>query len=151
MNMRKILLLISIMMTLGWLSSCEIETSSKGNLYGFWHLVSIDSLSNETPQGTVDMSEKLIFWAVQVHLVELMDQTLERSPIVCRFEREGDSLFFDTPYYLDRAKGDSLVVDVERMNYYGLNAMKPRMLIESLSSNKMVIKTAVARLKFRKM
>ena len=122
MNMRKILLLISIMMTLGWLSSCEIETSSKGNLYGFWHLVSIDSLSNETPQG-----------------------------IVCRFEREGDSLFFDTPYYLDRAKGDSLVVDVERMNYYGLNAMKPRMLIESLSSNKMVIKTAVARLKFRKM
>lgn len=149
--MRKILLIFFLIMTLGWLSSCEIESSSKGNLYGFWHLVSIDSLYSDTPQGNVDYSQKLIFWAVQAHLVELMDQTLEHSPIVCRFEREGDSLFFDTPYYLDRSIGDSLVAEIERMNYYGLNAMRPHMLIESLSQNKLVIKTDVVRLRFRKL
>lgn len=149
--MRKILLIFFLIMTLGWLSSCEIESSSKGNLYGFWHLVSIDSLYSDTPQGNVDYSQKLLFWAFQVHLVELMDQNQEHSPIVCRFEREGDSLFFDTPYYLDRAAGDPPVTELERMNYYGLNSMTPRMLIESLSQNKLVIKTDVVRLRFRKL
>ncbi len=149
--MKKILLLSAVILALSALGSCEIETSSKGDLYGFWHLEHIDSIHPMGSTATVDLSDQKIFWAVQVQLVQLMDQNRGRSPIVCRFEREGDSLFFDTPYYLDRGRGDPPVTELERMNYYGLGSMTPRLWIESLSSNKMVISTGETRLRFRKL
>ncbi len=147
--MKKILLLSAVILALSALGSCEIETSSKGDLYGFWHLVGIDTIGRDGT--TVDLSDQKIFWAVQVQLIELMDQNKERSPIVCRFEREGDSLFFDTPYYLDRGRGDPLMESVDEMTFYGLNSLRPRLWIEQVSSNKMQLKTNEVILRFRKM
>ena len=149
--MRKLLLLIPVALVACLVCSCEIEASSDGNLYGFWHLVRIDSIGREDTNATVDLSDKLIFWAIQVHLVELMDQDREQSPIVCRFERDGDSLFLDIPYYLDRGTGDPPVTEVNRMYLFGLGTMKPRLFIESLSNNKMLINTGEVRLRFKKL
>ena len=129
--------------------ACDnVEFSTDGNLYGYWHLVSVDTLEK---QGTTDMSHQRIFWSVESRLVVMCDRDGVYPEIVCEFDRVGDSLIFQSPYLSNRNEGDILIDDVHTLAPYGISSLEPKMFIEKLSSGKLIILTPQLRLKFKKM
>ena len=91
--------------------ACDnVEFSTDGNLYGYWHLASVDTLAT---QRSTDMSSQRIFWSVESRLVALCDRDGVYPEVVCEFERVGDSLIFHAPYFSNRNEGDILVDDVQ--------------------------------------
>lgn len=51
-------------------SSCEMETSKNGDLDGYWHLESIDTLEN----GKIcDFSSRKVFWGIEHKLILIKD------------------------------------------------------------------------------
>ena len=129
--------------------ACDnVEFSTDGNLYGYWHLVAVDTLDT---QCAADMSRQRIFWSVESRLVALCDRNGIFPEIVCEFSRVGDTLIFHSPYYSNRNEGDILVEEVQTLAPYGISSLQPRMLIEKLSSGKLILRTPQLRLKFRKM
>ena len=89
--MKKLLLCL---LTLLLMVSCELETSSNGDLDGLWHLCSI-----ETADSVQDISDKTIFWAVQVNLLSVRGADTE---YLLRFHLTDDSLIVRDPYVSDR-------------------------------------------------
>ena len=129
--------------------ACDnVEFSTDGNLYGYWHLASVDTLAT---QRSTDMSSQRIFWSVESRLVALCDRDGVYPEVVCEFERVGDSLIFHAPYFSNRNEGDILVDDVQALAPYGISSLEPKMFIEKLSSGKLILLTPQLRLKFKKM
>lgn len=129
------------------LASCHVETQPHGDLYGYWHLEAVDTVGGTS----CDMGERRFFWSFENKLVECADRNGGSLPVVMRFEREGDSLFFDKPFFSDRPNGDPPVADVAAMQYYGLQTLRPRLRIELLSSDRMMLSQQRIRLSFRKL
>ena len=78
------------------MASCELEASSHGNLYGFWHLETIETIESGS---TKDMRDELKFWSVQSKLIELSDHDGVHNSVLYHFQREGDSLFLFDPHF----------------------------------------------------
>ena len=146
--MRKLFYFIIIAIVAVFYACDNVEFSTDGDLYGYWHLVSVDTLET---QHTTDMSHQRLFWSVESRLVALCDRDGVYPEIVCEFERVGDSLIFHSPYYSNRNEGDILIDDVQALAPYGLSSLEPKMLIEKLSSGKLILRTPKLRLKFKKM
>ncbi len=146
--MRKTLFLLIIILTAVFYACDNIEYATDGNLYGYWHLVSVDTMAT---QQTTDMSRQRIFWSVESRLVEMCDRDGNSLPVVCEFEKKGDSLFFHTPFFSNRSEGDILVEDVMALAPYGLSSLEPKMRVEKLSSGRLIITTPQLRLKFKKL
>lgn len=147
--MRKTFIFTVIIAVVAIFYACDnVEFSTDGNLYGYWHLVSVDTLQT---QHATDMSHQRIFWSVESRLVGMCDRDGVYPEIVCEFDRVGDSLIFHSPYYSNRNEGDILIIDVQVLAPYGLSSLEPKMLIEKLSSGKLIILTPQLRLKFKKM
>lgn len=144
--MKKLLFILSVICTIG-LSSCEIETSKNGDFDGFWHLVSIDTLSNSRQ---ADLSQLTIFWAVQANLMQLRGTEQE---LYVRFRHEGAELTLYNPHLRDREKEDPEVGD-EYMHFlypYGINAKEEHFSVIKLNSDEMILQSATLRLHFYKM
>jgi len=144
--MRKIFNILLGLSSLFVIAACELETSSDGNLYGYWHLENIDSVAG----GITDMGDGLIFWAVQSNLIECSDRTDAHSPVLFRFERQDNSLHMGQAYYNLRDQGDPEVTDVTRLYPYGIGSLEPVFDIEKLSSDRLIITDGVVRLSFKK-
>lgn len=147
--MRKTFYLAVIIFFAAVFHACDnVEFSTDGNLYGYWHLVAVDTLNT---QQTTDMSHQRIFWSVESRLVGMCDRDGIHPEIVCEFERVGDSLVFYRPYFSNRNEGDILINNVQALAPYGLSSLEPKMLIEKLSSGKLILLTPQLRLKFKKL
>lgn len=147
--MRKMFLFTIITAIVAVFHACDnVEFSTDGNLYGYWHLVAVDTLGT---QQTSDMSHQRIFWSVESKLVGMCDRDGVHPEIICEFERVGDTLIFHSPYYSNRNEGDILIDDVQALAPYGLSSMQPKMFIEKLSSGKLILLTPQLRLKFKKL
>jgi len=144
--MRKFYYILLAFITLCIMASCELEPSSDGNLYGFWHLESIDSIGG----GAADLRDQLIFWGVQSNLIECSDRSDAHSPVIFRFERQDDSLHMGQAYYNLREQGDPEVTDVTRLHTYGIGALQPVFEIEKLKTDRLVLTDGVVRLLFKK-
>ena len=129
------------------MTGCELESVPHGDLYGYWHLETVDTLSG----GTTDVSSQRLFWAIQHQLVECSDRDNRHIPIVMHFERSGDSLLMDKVYVNDRPNGDPEVTDVCEISCYGLRSLTPHLHIDQLSDSKMVLSAEGLVLRFRKM
>lgn len=136
------------------LSSCELESSDNGDLDGFWHLERIDSLDTGK---SVDMSKLHVFWGVEHKLIAARQNDMGKESFYFRFEHTSDSLMITKVYanhgHQDRGDdgGDIPLDDVtEDLKYYGVNAIPEGFLKESLSGSKMVLKSKVVRLWFKK-
>ena len=80
-----------LLMALGSLSSCTLESSGNGDLDGYWHLESIDTLATGK---TGDYSNRRFFWGIEHRLISVSDIDREgRLGYYFRFEQTGDSLF----------------------------------------------------------
>ncbi len=147
--MRKTFLFTIITVIVAVFHACDnVEFSTDGNLYGYWHLVAVDTLGT---QQTSDMSRQRIFWSVESRLVGMCDRDGVHPEIICEFERVGDTLVFHNPYYSNRNEGDILIDDVQALAPYGLSSMQPKLFIEKLSSGKLILLTPQLRLKFKKL
>lgn len=147
--MRKTFLFTIITVIVAVFHACDnVEFSTDGNLYGYWHLVAVDTLGT---QQTSDMSRQRIFWSVESRLVGMCDRDCVHPEIICEFERVGDTLIFHNPYYSNRNEGDILIDDVQVLAPYGLSSMQPKLYVEKLSSGKLILLTPQLRLKFKKL
>ena len=147
--MRKTFLFTIITVIVAVFHACDnVEFSTDGNLYGYWHLVAVDTLGT---QQTSDMSRQRIFWSVESRLVGMCDRDGVHPEIICEFERVGDTLVFHDPYYSNRNEGDILIDDVQVLAPYGLSSMQPKLFVEKLSSGKLILLTPQLRLKFKKL
>lgn len=129
------------------LSSCEIETHSKGNIDGNWHLEQIDSLNTG---GINDLSNERIFWGVQANLVQLKDYYLPDSIYLMRFHMENDMFTLYEPHINDRDLHDPEVTDVSSLAHFGVNNLRESFQIEKLSANRLILKAEKLRLYFKK-
>ena len=128
------------------LAACDVERSSHGDLYGYWHLEQIDTFNG----GSADMSSQLKFWAVQSRLIELSDHDGKYSSIIFHFERQDASLFLSDAHVNNRMEGDPEAEGVWQVEPFGLNSLTPRLRIVSLSSGKLVVSNKIVRLNFKK-
>lgn len=129
------------------LTSCEIEFSNNGKLDGFWQLIAVDTLAT---QHTSDLKTSGRTWAFQGRLLEMRDTKGGYSDLYFSFEHRGDSLFLDSPYLSDRDVDDIKITDINIVRPYGVNGLKEGFEIESLSNNKLILRSKTLRLMLRK-
>lgn len=142
--MKKITFLFAALLLL---TSCEIEFSNNGKLDGFWQLIAVDTLAT---QHTSDLKTSGRTWAFQGRLLEMRDTKGGYSDLYFSFEHRGDSLFLDSPYLSDRDVDDIKITDVNIVRPYGVNGLKEGFEIESLSNNKLILRSKMLRLMLRK-
>ena len=129
------------------LTSCEIEFSNNGKLDGFWQMIAVDTLAT---QHTSDLKTSGRTWAFQGRLLEMRDTKGGYSDLYFSFEHRGDSLFLDSPYLSDRDVDDIKITDGNIVRPYGVNGLKEGFEIESLSNNKLILRSKTLRLMLRK-
>ena len=142
--MKKITFLFAALLLL---TSCEIEFSNNGKLDGFWQLIAVDTLAT---QHTSDLKTSGRTWAFQGRLLEMRDTKGGYSDLYFSFEHRGDSLFLDSPYLSDRDVDDIKITDINLVRPYGVNGLKEGFEIESLSNNKLILRSKTLRLLFKK-
>ena len=127
--------------------SIDLETSDNGDLDGYWHMQSVDSLENGN---RLDYSDNIMFWAVQVRLIEVRDRSDVLGAYLLQFNHIGDSLFLSNPRKNDKNTGDPVVEDVDKLRPFGINELGEHFKIEQLTSSKMVLKSKTLRISFKK-
>ena len=142
--MKKITFLFAALLLL---TSCEIEFSNNGKLDGFWQMIAVDTLAT---QHTSDLKTSGRTWAFQGRLLEMRDTKGGYSDLYFSFEHRGDSLFLDSPYLSDRDVDDIKITDINIVRPYGVNGLKEGFEIESLSNNKLILRSKTLRLMLRK-
>ena len=126
----------------------DTRTNLIQQLDGFWHLERIDTLATGGVNNTAD---DYLFWCVQSRLVEVGDRRDGYKPgILFSFRHEGSVLSFYNPLHSDRANGDRPVEDVDDLRPYGINEMEEHFDVETLNGSKMVLRSKVLRLVFKK-
>jgi hypothetical protein len=143
--MKKIIIYISVIFFLTSIASCELETSGNGDLDGYWHLVTVDTLSTG---GTANLKDSVVYWAVQHKLLQLSGT---HGRFLLRFNHTADTLALSEPYTYDREDGDKPVEDATVLKPFGINSLNARFLIEKLNGSKMILSNDVVRLYFKKM
>ena len=148
-------MVVSLMVASAWsLSSCDLERSDNGDLDGYWHLESIDSLENGH---TADFSKEYVFWGIEYKLISTRVTNTNQERLYLRFEQTSDSLKI-TQAYLDHGHqdngedgGDIPVEEVtDDLRFYGINNLPEGFYKEALDGSKMILRSKTLRLKFKK-
>ena len=113
------------------LVSCEIEGSPNGDFDGFWHMERIDTIAT---QGVLDLSADRKFWAVQNRLIRI-------NTTLFHFERTDGRLTLteapDAPSEPD-------------LKAFGVQQIPETFEVELLNSKKMILKSSLLRISFKK-
>ena len=134
------------------LHSCglvDFDHSKNGQLDGYWHLVSVDSLSNGT---TTDLSQQRYYWAVQGTLLQLYSPDWQGGQhFVSQFTHQ-NSTFTVLEIRVDsRYEGDPVVEDIDRVRPFGINNVTETFQVDDLSGRSLTLSTSALRLRFKKM
>lgn len=139
--------------------SCD-KLPQNGDLDGMWHLQQTRNL-NLAMQEDEDVSEGLIYWCVQLDLLQIKskkrvmyrDEATGRNTYnaFCRFEHKGTALYINK-VYLSFDVTDSLLTnpDTRIMEPYGIVGCADTFHIEHLGSKQMILVSDDKRLVFRK-
>ena len=135
-------------------SSCTLESSDNGDLDGFWHLESVDTLATGK---TEDFSQRYVFRGVEHKFIAVKETDTNREKFYFRFEQTGDSLkitqVYKNHWHQDQGEeGGDIPVDElsDDLQHYGINALPEGFKKEALSGSKMILKSKTVRLKFKK-
>lgn len=135
-------------------TSCQIETSDNGDFDGFWHMERIDTLATG---GTLDLSNKRLFWGVQAKLISVRNIDVDSNHgYYLRFRQTADSIVTFSPYkdnwHQDSGDngGDIPVVDPILLSPYGINNIEEGFIKERLNGSRMTLRSKTLRLHFRK-
>ncbi len=134
---------------LTFFTACTIESSDNGDLDGYWHLESIDTIPTG---GRCDLGSRQLFWGVQHKLMQLEGGDVS---FFYRFSQSKDSLILLTPYYNRGHEdvengGDIPVTEPSGLKQYGIQHLSERYFKEKLSGSRMVLRTDSFRLSFRR-
>lgn len=127
-------------------ASCTLETDDSGDLSGFWHLESVDTLSTG---GHNDMSGQRIFWSVQHKLLEVSNKDTGTA-IFLRYTHNADSLSLSEPRTNNRTEGDPDITNPALLHPFGIQQLHEDFVIETLSSSTMILQSNQLRLGFKK-
>lgn len=142
------LILSAITAALSLFCSCTLETSDNGDLDGFWHLERVDTISTG---GSCDMSERVVFWAVQKNLMTVIDYDNDIWGYIMRFQYNGDELRVYEPRENQRLESDPEVEDASVLAPCGINELDETFTMEQLNSSDMRLSTDELRLYLHKM
>lgn len=129
-------------------ASCELDTSSNGDLDGMWRLAQVDTLATS---GVNRMEGEKKYWMFQYSLLQLEDKAGNAGSVLLRFEHNGNALRLYDSYAYDREEGDKPLDDPSVMAPYGVNALDETFTIEALDGRRMVLSNEELRLSFRKL
>lgn len=129
------------------LTACELETSDNGDLDGYWQLTMVDTLSTG---GSLDMRERLMFWAVQHKILEIRDTKSANSNVMFRFSHTADSLILSEPVINLRDSSDIIVKDYALLRRYGIYNVPESLHVDHLSGGSMTLASPLFRFHFRK-
>lgn len=128
------------------LSSCSLHHDDSGDLGGYWHLTGIDTLATS---GHCDMSKAPVFWAVQGAILEARD--VDKGEFVMfRYNHENGLLSLYDARYNNREIGDEQITDVAVLQPYGINKLEESFTVEALSSSRMILRSDMLKLYFKK-
>ena len=150
-NMNYVCFLLMLMLGSTLLNSCEVEGSDNGNLDGFWHLESVDTLATG---GRCDYCDQRVFWGVQYKLLSV--NNYEGGKFYFRFRQTSDSLILSSPYKNNGHQdvengGDIPITEInDTLRQCGINHLVEPYYKEKLSGNKMILRTKDLRLYFKK-
>ncbi len=135
-------------------AACDFEISNNGDLDGYWQFTQVDTLATG---GSADMRSSILFWSVQVNLLEIRNNTSQDSSVLFRFDKSGDILRIWNPVANIRAISDSLVTDSNMLSRYYINCHKNKdntletiLHIKELNDEQMVLTNEAYQLHFRK-
>lgn len=154
--MKHIIPVITFLFVTSLVACSNFETSGNGAFDGFWQLEQVDTLSTG---GTTDMHDRLVFWAVQHHLIELCDRhedTLALGPVNAsvfyHFKRTADSLHFladPLPVTDNRFWADPYAT-LDQVRFYGFTRFDEAFLVIQMDDDRMTLQSQTLRLHFRK-
>ena len=157
MKIRRYFSYAFVALTMVFVQSCDLETSDNGDLDGMWQMESVDTLATG---GHLDMHNTGRIWCFQGKLAELRQAGIAKyswdaQPLMCKFQREDNTLTMGDFIVSDRApvdnsEPDPKVDDVELLKPYGINALEESFRIEKLNSSTMVLESTLLRLNLRK-
>ena len=129
------------------LTSCTLETSNNWRLDGYWHLERVDTISTG---GFLDLSEKRLFWAVQVNLLQVIDRDYKNGSYIFHFDytKKETSLNLYDPRIYDKVQGDPKIEDVELLKPYGINSLEENFEIVNLTGSGLVLVSGDLQLSF---
>lgn len=144
----------TLLLAAGAMTSCTIETSDNDGLDGFWHLEQVDTLATGH---TMSLADRRVFWGVQAKLISVRDVDTDHDHgYLLRFRQTADSLITHSPYKdnwhedIGDNGGDHPVDDPTLLAPYGINALEEGFAKERLSGGKMVLRSKTVRLHFKK-
>lgn len=146
--MKKLLIAVTCIFGIIVMNSCSLETSNNGDLDGFWHIVSIDSINTGN---SLNLKESKLFWSIQSHLLDTKDTDLKYEECISHFEKVGDSLFIKDSYIYNRAEGDIKIDDIQYLSPYGINKLGEHFKILQLNSDEMLLSSESLRIRFQKL
>ena len=132
--MNRIFILPFLLMSMLLFTSCQ-KADDNGELGGFWKLMSVETLATGSLN---DYSEKNCFLAVQLDLMEF------RAPVAAnyaRFQHRGDSLHV-------QMIGNDLSAGL--LSVFGFQTSEQNFFVERLSDKRLVLRTLLSRLTFKK-
>lgn len=149
--MKKFFILLIVSLPL--LVSCELETSDNGDLDGFWHLTTVDTLANGVQ---TDMVSQNIFWSFQKDLLQLRgstDSEKELQEFYLRFLIKDEQLLLSDIHLRDREKDDPQVDETTMplIYIYGIRQLQETFKVLKLDNKEMIIQNNTLRLRFTKM
>ncbi len=144
MNIKRLLCLILPCL---FLAACDLEYSNNGMLDGNWQLRQIDTLATN---GTCNMSQSYIYWAVQDKLLQIRDIDNDNLIILFRFEKKEGHLTILSPCKVI-TKDELVPLETnELLLPFGITDIEETFLIENLSHGNLVLSNDLYRLHFRK-
>lgn len=131
-------------------SACDLERSKNGKFDGYWHLTSVDTLATGNQ---LDLSEELIFWAVQLHLLNVVDHRRDSTHLgyLLRFNLKNNRLEVYEPYINNKEEGDIKLTDPTPLKPFGINGLKDKFNVDRLENGYLELSNDSLRLSFRKM
>jgi hypothetical protein len=154
--MKRISLILLLTVAIAMGACSNFETSGNGAFDGYWQLERMDTLATG---GSADMRERLVFWAVQHHLIELCDRhedTLTYGPVNAsvfyHFERFGDSLRFiaDPLPVTDNRFWADPYADFDDVKVYGFSRIDEAFRVMQLDDDAMILRSQLYVMYFRK-
>lgn len=121
--------------------SCDIiEPSQNGGLSGRWHLMSVDTLATG---GIKDCSAEALYWNIEGNLLNV-------NRHFTRITNKDKVLYTEGLFVDDFGNDDPATEDISPLQPYGINALNESFEIERNNGSRLVLKSQMLRLLFRK-
>ena len=143
--MKRLLILLLLACSM---AACELETSTHGDLDGFWLLTGVDTLATG---GHQELRDSSLTWSFQGRILEIRRASHRyNEAFICKFQHEGGYIRVYDIYTIRREFDDPRVEDLTPLRKYGVNALDERFLVVTLNDDRMVLQSNGLQINFEK-